>query len=179
MYYRNALDKTGECSRMGEFAELTFGSLLSQKGKVRIANRSEQMNHIDFILTHPDGKQTKYDVKARKRVSRSDNSVSDDRVWIEFLNINGDFGWLYGHSDYLVFERNEDFLIVSRLVLQKFAEEKCDLKQMVTSSSNALYVGYRRAGRGDLLSMVKTSDIAKIAQEIWSKVSIDKSTSPC
>jgi hypothetical protein len=170
MYYRSSFDKTGECSRMGEKAEVTFGKLLQKKGKVRMASDREQMRHIDFILTDSEGRHVKYDVKARKRISRSDDEVSDDKVWIEFLNVNGDLGWLYGQSDYIVFERNKDFLIINRIRLKDFAEDQCDLAQLVTSPQDALYFGYRRVGRKDLVSMVKMDDLAKLAEEIWPKI---------
>jgi hypothetical protein len=154
---------------MGEFAEASFGKLLAKKGEVRPANKQEQINHIDFILTTPEGKEIKYDVKARKKVNRADDQATDDLIWIEFLNVLGNRGWIYGESDFIVFEREKDFLLVSRPKLVEFAEKKCDLAQMVTSANNALYRGYRRWQRHDLLSMVKSEDIAGIASEIWSK----------
>jgi hypothetical protein len=167
--YRNSFDKTGECSAMGEAAENSFSRLLSKKGTVRPASTFQQMRHIDFILTTSKGENLRYEVKARKRVSRSDDQVNDDTVYLEFLNVRGDAGWLYGKSNFIAFEREKDFVIVDRLKLVKMAETKCDLALKVSSPSQCLYKAYTRWGRHDLISRVMMLDIEAIADEVWVK----------
>jgi hypothetical protein len=69
----------------------------------------------------------------------------------------------------MAFERELDFVIVERSALVKMAEEKCKLFPLVRFSEEALYRGYQRKGRSDLLSMVRMSDIIDVAEEIWPK----------
>ena len=153
---------------MGEVAENLFSKLLSKRGKVRPASFQQQMKHVDFIVSTKTG-DVRYEVKSRKRVNRSGDAPTDETVWIEFLNVRGDAGWLYGKADYLAFEREHDFVIVDREDLRAMAELKCDLALKVNSAGEALYRGYTRWGRNDLLSMVYMSDIIPIAEEIWKK----------
>lgn len=154
---------------MGEAAENSFSRLLSKKGTVRPASTSQQIRHIDFILTTSKGEKLRYEVKARKRVSRSEDNPTDELVWLEFLNVRGDAGWLYGNANFIAFEREKDFVIVDRIKLKTMAETKCDLALKVNSPSNALYKGYTRFGRSDLISIVKMPDIVEIADEVWVK----------
>lgn len=167
--YRNNFDKDGSCSRMGESAESSFVTLLAKKGKVYEATASEQMQHFDFVLETPEGKEWKYEVKARKRIARGDSEVNDDTVYLEFLNVRGNLGWLYGKADFLVFERASDFVIVDRLKLVTMAESKCQVSHKVSSPSQCLYKGYTRYGRNDLVSRVLMTDIEAIAHEVWTK----------
>ena len=169
MYYRNRYDRTGECSTMGENAETLFKKLLVKLGDVDEARIDGQLTHIDFILKRNDKPALKYEVKSRKKVRRSDLGVTDDTIWVEFSNVMGDRGWLYGKADYMAFERELDFVIVERSALVKMAEEKCKLFPLVRFSEEALYRGYQRKGRNDLLSMVRMSDIIDVAEEIWPK----------
>ena len=168
MSYINKFDRDGQCSVDGEYAENSFGKLLSLKGKIRPATKAEQFRHIDFVLDD-NGKLIKYDVKAQKRLSRQDDEVNNDLIWVEFLSVTGNPGWLYGEANYIVFERAKDFVIVDRNKLREMCEIKCDLALMVTSSQNALYKGYRRFMRKDLISIVLMTDILPIAHEIWQK----------
>jgi len=166
--YRNSFDKTGQCSQMGQAAESSFSGLLATRGSVREASTPEQMQHVDFILT-TNGQEIKYEVKARKKVMRGHAQATDETVWIEFLNVRGDLGWLYGKAHYIAFERADDFVIVNREKLIEMAEAKCQLQQKVSSAGQALYRGYTRYGRNDLVSMVYMTDIESIAHEIWQK----------
>lgn len=174
LVYQNTFDRDGSCAKMGEHAESSFGKLLASKFPCRPANEYEQRRHIDFVATHPSGVKVNYDVKARKRVQRQDENPSDEMVWVEFLNVIGNMGWLYGQSQYIVFERDKDFLVVERDKLRELSERLCDLALKVPSASQALYRGYTRHGRKDLVSMVKMSDIEGICFEIW-----PKNSSPC
>jgi hypothetical protein len=99
------------------------------------------------------------DVKSRKKVKRADDKFNDELVWIEFANVQGRKGWLYGSSDIVAFERESDFLLVGRKPLAKLCERLCDLSQLNIAASMPLYTGYQRKGRKDLLSLIKITDI--------------------
>lgn len=170
-YYRNRYDRTGQSSQEGESAELAFKKILESKSHTfREATKAEQLRHIDFIITMPNGAEVKYDVKARKRVNRQDNNHNDDLIWLEFKNVAGKKGWLYGEADYMVFEREKDFLVVSRAKLIEFAEKKCDLTKIATKSSEALYAAYQRKDRLDCVSLVRASDIEPLASQVLLKL---------
>ena len=93
------------------------------------------------------------------------------KIWVEFNNVNGNDGWLYGEADYIAFERQNNFTLVNRKELVKIAEELVDLKNTVSSSKLAKYKAYRRYGRSDLISMMELDKIIEMAEdcEIWYK----------
>jgi hypothetical protein len=175
--YKNKFDRDGQCSVMGVTAEVSFQEILKDLGEVSAASFNGQMSHIDFNLVTADKKKVKYEVKARKRVSRQDTEVNDDLIWIEFMNVQGKLGWLYGKADFIAFERNNDFVVVNRLNLVAMAEEKCKVLDKVTYSGDALYKGYQRKGRNDLISIVRMSDILPLG-EIWMKKALDNPANP-
>ena len=151
--------------KRGQGVEAMFGNLLSYKAEeARAADLQEQFSHVDYITD-----LGKIDVKARKRINRSDDSAQDDLVWLEFKNVQGKVGWLYGKADIIAFERCKDFVLVSRELLAELGEKLCDLEDLVDRGSDALYKGYTRRGRHDLLSIIKMSDILEIEHEIWEK----------
>jgi hypothetical protein len=142
-----------------------FARLLNKRTTdVRAADLKEQFSHVDYISDFG-----KIDVKARKRVARKDANVQDDLVWLEFKNVQGKFGWLYGKADWIAFERDEDFVLVKRHDLALMAEKLCDVGDRVAVGKDALYKGYQRSGRKDLLSIVKMSDILKLYHQLWTK----------
>ena len=58
------------------------------------------------------------------------------------------------------------FLIISTIF---FAQSLCDLNNKVSNSKDALYKGYQRAGRKDLISIIKMSDIENLPHKVWKK----------
>ena len=149
----------------GDLAELEFGKLLFMRDPLftRPARTSEQFAHIDWV-----SRLGKYDVKARKRIRRGDSSTQDTYVWLEIHNVRGGLGWLRGHSDYIAFEREHDFVVVGREDLLNMASELCNYN-VVTSPDEELYALYSRDKRKDLLTMVKFSDILRLEHECWEK----------
>ncbi len=151
--------------KRGQGVEAMFAKLLNKRtDNVRAANLKEQFSHMDYISDFG-----KIDVKARKRVARKDTDVQDDLVWLEFKNVQGKHGWLYGKSDWIAFEREEDFVMVKRHYLALMAEKLCDVGDRVAVGKDALYKGYQRSGRKDLLSIVKMSDVLGLDHQLWTK----------
>lgn len=102
----------------GYDAEINFILYAESKGwlwKYASLNNNCQ-NHIDFIV-NINNTQYKIDVKAKKRINRSDNQTNNNAIWIEL----SDSGWLIGSkADYIAFEDDNNFLFVKRKELLKY-----------------------------------------------------------
>jgi hypothetical protein len=167
--YVNRYDTKGECSRNGNNAESLFVQILKEKNCFeREATRQEQFDHIDYFAKK-NGTRISFDVKARKKKSRNDSEVDDNLIWVEFKNVSGKNGWLYGKAKCIAFERENDFVLVERTALLEFCEKKVEKKKALFSR-DALYKHYTRDGRKDLLSIVKMEDIMKELEVfVWKK----------
>lgn len=151
--------------KRGQGVEAMFAKLLNKRAdEARAADLMEQFSHVDYFSDIGS-----IDVKSRKRVARNDADVQDDLVWLEFKNVQGNLGWLYGEADWIAFERAEDFVMVKRHDLALMAEKLCDVGARVSVGRDALYKGYQRSGRKDLLSIVKMSDVLGLDHELWTK----------
>ena len=168
---KNKYDKTGECLQTGLGAEQLFDQIAESKSlEVKNAKRRENMQkHIDKYVTE-NGETWSVDIKARKKTSRSNSQAQDDWIWIEFQNVRGNAGWLYGEADRIAFETQDDFIVVDRSSLIDYVEDVVDMGKSVKYSSQAQYKTYRRAGRNDLLTMVELSEIKKNCKHfVWEK----------
>ena len=157
----------------GEKAEKLFRDIAIQEGySVKKSTRySNIAEHIDFYLTSKRGFDNfSVDVKARKKPSRDATWYEDQEVWVEFHNVAGKKGWLYGEADKIVFEREGDFVIVPRVELTKFCEKSVS-PCFVKSANEALYKSYRRKNRKDVISKVLMADIVENVENIiyWKK----------
>ena len=176
--YRNKFDKDGKCSKEGHSAEDLFEELAKTKGYLtRRATREENMHkHIDMFLEGRDSKSKKstevsVDIKARKRTSRRDKKFNDEWIWIELKNVQGRKGWIYGDANFIVFEREKDFVVASRRSIIELIESKVrfDLG-FVDRAYQAKYQVYQRRGRRDQITQVKMSDILKLKNvSKWNK----------
>ena len=73
--------------------------------------------HIDYWLAmNPDGRKWGVDVKG--------NNLPDE-IWVEFKNVRGNPGWLYGGAAIIAFDMPEEggFSIVDRQELAFFCEK--------------------------------------------------------
>ncbi len=157
----------------GLAGEKRFDKIAEARGcaVMEASKRDNMIRKIDRYVIDENGILKSVDVKIMKRTSRSDTSAQDKWIWVEFNNVNGNDGWLYGEADYIAFERQNNFTLVNRKELVKIAEELVDLKNTVSSSKLAKYKAYRRYGRSDLISMMELDKIIEMAEdcEIWYK----------
>ena len=110
------------------------------------------------------------DIKARKKIKRSDNETNDNLIWVEFLNVAGNGGWLVGAAEFIAFERENDFIMVNRSALWKLCLKLVDQDSRVDTAKNALYKIYQRKNRKDEISIIKFSDIFKnLKFKVWPK----------
>ena len=137
------------------------------------STRNDDMfKHIDFHL-EKNGQSFSVDVKSRKKASRSNAKFDDEYTWVEFENVRGNSGWLYGDADYIVFEQEDQYIFIDRDKLLKFCLDAVSNKY-VNSSTQAIYKKYQRFGRKDVISRIKLSDALKSeyfdkAPMIWKK----------
>tara|TARA_R110002020_G_scaffold156437_2_gene338542 strand:+ start:382 stop:882 length:501 start_codon:yes stop_codon:yes gene_type:complete len=158
----------------GYTAEDEFSRLAKLRGFiVKPATGMEQFDHIDFHLTsdEEDGIMTAMvDVKARKRIKRTDDEFQDEWIWIEFKNVRGKDGWLHGLADFIAFETKESFILSFRKELADWCESHVDQNFKVTSAEEARYCVYTRKGKQDLISLIRLKDIEKLPNTaIWKK----------
>ena len=177
--YRNKFDTTGECSKDGYKAEKTFEELALERGYLpRKSTRAENIfKHVDYFLSGKSkaGKKVeiKVDVKARKKSSRKDNKYNDEWTWIEFKNVQGKPGWVHGDADFIVFERENDFVFANRKELVEWLSKSRKIRYdlpFVNLAKLAKYKIYQRRGRRDEITQVKMEDILKLkSAKMWSK----------
>lgn len=122
----------------------------------RATSWEDQRSHIDYHTMFGT-----VDVKAMKRVARSGNKQTE-YLWVEFRNVQGMNGWLYGEQDWIALEKENGFLFVKRNDLKELAIRKCDAKSYVESPKDALYKMYSRSDADDVISMIKYSDLDEI-----------------
>ena len=158
----------------GERAERLFKATAEVEG-YSVTKSSKYINmaeHIDFYLKSMSGLYDfSVDVKSRKKSERSSHWYADQEVWVEFHNVKGADGWLYGEADKIAFERNNDFVIVPREALAKLCE-KIVIPRFVHTAGEALYHIYQRKGRKDVISKILMTDIIKEIENImyWNKI---------
>lgn len=99
-----------------------------------------------------------------KKINRFDSSPDENYHWIELQNVNGKDGWLFGKSDYIAFETNEYWVLVSTSKLRKFINKK--ILNWTPTNKKLVYQVYSRTGRLDKLVLVKTIDLMAIANKI-------------
>ena len=135
---------TDTSRQMGRDAERSFVETFESQGHrcVKSTRHENMREHWDFLV---DDKY-KVEVKARKKERRDDKSPNDEWIYVEFKNIIGYPGWLYGRADYIAFERPNGFLVVPRVLLVKAAEDKIKL---VWTDRPTPYKSYRRWNRSD------------------------------
>ena len=163
----NTLKKYSDSFKHGTKSEEAFANAARKENFiVRKATKDQDMKeHIDFFLEQ-DHFQFSVDVKARKKASRYDNTFDDVWQWIEFKNICGNPGWLYGNADYIAFEREKDFVLANREELKNFCEEKVDQDDRVYSSREAKYKCYQRKGNKDLITRIRMVDINNLGENM-------------
>ena len=134
---------------------------------VEKANFNQQINeHWDYRIIG-NGENLTVDVKAMKRTGRWDGKQQDKIIWIEFKNINGNDGWIYGKADTICFQCHDGFIFVATKKLAKLCEKLVGFKKKEITLENSkkkkgMYTLYTRNGRKDILTMITKEDILSI-----------------
>jgi hypothetical protein len=106
--------------------------------------------HIDFYVDRPNGTTTSVDVKGGNH---------PHVIWVEFRNVNGYKGWMYGEAEYIAFQMPEldGFCLVERTDLLQVCREI--VIPQYTDKHNAHRKLYQRKGRKDVLTKLHLPDI--------------------
>lgn len=156
--------RTNGSDVMGTQAEHSFINCMRSHGhKLNKSTREQDMHeHWDYLVDDAH----KVEVKGRKRAKRSDDKPNDTIIYIEFANVNGDPGWIYGKADYIAFERPDGFLMVPRCELAKLAEILIGDKW---AKRPTLYQRYRRNDRPDeCVGVIRVTDLRNIPHKMVS-----------
>jgi hypothetical protein len=168
-----------------------FETLIRKRGwGFRQASKQEDMfDHIDCHITIMNGSKAvrscAIDLKGTKYNSRLNEGVPEFMCqYIEFLNVNGDKGWLFGKAEYIaILDENESkFYLIKRTDLIKFCEKmfKVDLSgkiedieerllnvaTWVTRADLAHHQLYRRWKRLDIVTQISMDEVKELAKII-------------
>ena len=117
--------------------------------------------HIDYWLAmSSNGKKWGVDVKG--------NNLPDE-IWVEFNNVQGKPGWLYGGAAIIAFDIPEEggFSIVDREELAFFCEKHVS-DETVSNKKDAYLKRYTRKDRQDVISILKLHDIKNLmSYRVW------------
>lgn len=150
-----------------------FIELAESKGyKVHKPTFSERKNNVDFILEGQiGGKATNVRVDLKKKNRKNANQW----VYLEYETSKGGKGWLYGMSDFILFETGSDFIFVPRRSLISFLNEsqivRWDLPY-VDKPWNSKYRLFRRPNTLETITQIQVKDLLNIeGHQIWKKLS--------
>lgn len=156
----------------GFIAETEFSDFATERGwRVVEATKNQNIyDHIDYFL-FKDGKQLTVDVKAEKKIGRYDQSTQEEFLWVELKNVRGYSGWLSSKADCIVFQRGKEYWFVKTnklkgrvYLLLHQAGIDIDSEEYVSMPSEAYCKLYQRAGREDVLTMIRFEDIRDISK---------------
>jgi len=151
----------------GRVAENKFARHAQDFGwDVSFSDSEQDMNeHWDVKIERGD-QRYRIDVKAMKKLNRSDRSAQDNFAWIELHGVGArNYGWLYsGKADYVAFETKTGFVIPKRRELVEYIYKTVNFNKVVSIPEAALYCVYGRKGREDKLTLVAMDDLRKLEQ---------------
>jgi len=147
------------------------------------ASREEDMyDHVDcHVLVRDMGRIVrtwKIDLKGRKYNCRANEGNPQHLCqYVEFLNVRGDKGWLFGEADYIVVEGEGKFHFIEREVLIAYCESifhvslnqslvdiEKDLSKHSWTNRPELHKLYRRLDRKDLVTLISMENIQSLTK---------------
>jgi hypothetical protein len=146
----------------GRTAEVRFRRAAEDLGLiVRKSTSYEDINlHVDFWLSTEGDQEWGVDVKG--------NNLPDE-VWVEFMNVSGNPGWMYGGAHIIAFDMPEEggFVVVNRTDLVDFCEKNVE-DIIVKDKRDSYKKKYRRRDRMDLITKLNLLDLRRITSfRIW------------
>jgi len=150
-----------------------FVEIAESKGyKVNKPSFAQRKHNIDYVIEGQiGGTPTEVCVDLKKKNGKNSNQW----VYIEYENSKGGEGWLYGMSDFVVFETSQTFIFVPRQSLIHFLNEsqlvRWDLPY-VDKPWNSKYRLFRRPDTLETITQIKIKDILNIKNcQTWQKYS--------
>jgi hypothetical protein len=139
---------------MGSLSENRFYQAMEKRGYrcLKTDKETDIHQHIDFFIV---GKKKNVTVDVKGNNYRNS-------IWIEFKNVTGKPGWIYGNADYIVFDFTDlqYFIFVDREELLQYCTE--NVKKEITTLEHCTRKLYTRTDRKDLLTRLELTDLQKI-----------------
>jgi len=105
-----------------------------------------------------DKPEISVEIKAMKRISRASPEPQSEWLWVEFRNVSGGLGWLYGDATLLATEVETGFYLLYLKSLRSWAEFKVDRESKVANPNHAQYTSYSRKNRKDEMSLINLQE---------------------
>lgn len=171
---RHYRDRDGSSRQMGVKAEQSFWIICNKK-KYEWKNATKHENcskHIDCYITHPDHGIISVDVKASKKIARSDLKTQDTWTWIEWTARNGKPGWGRSEVDFIAFQMlTGDFLMVNRCELQNLVQPLIESKKHIVRVESQHHakngILWRRAGNKDEMTLIRSDELAFLKKSFF------------
>jgi hypothetical protein len=158
-----------------EFWGKEFSDISKSKGYiVKKPTQRQFKRFINFLLVGKGlsgAPQTvSISLKSQKKDKNKDK-FNDKWVWIELKTNGGESGWLFGDSDFIVFESSMEYVFVPRKKLIEYVLENVDMDSpFVQNTWEAKYGIYQRNGKLDQICLVKLPELKKINNSYtWKK----------
>lgn len=155
----------------GNASEEAFRNLAIKNGfsVVKSTVEDDRHRHFDFIITK--NTPLRIEVKGLKRFPILNNDRTTNHfLLIEWANVNGKQGWIFGDADLIAFEREDGFMLIPRRHLMEVAKKLCKDGKNVARREEMLYNYYTRDGRDDRVSAIMIDDIVATRQfKFWRK----------
>ena len=139
---------------IGIQAEAKFVAACHAKGYMckRSESQDNYGNHIDFYVKRPND-IISVDVKGNNFAQY---------IWVEFKNVKGDKGWLFGGADYIAFDmiKMNFFVVVKRSELERLC--RTIVKMEFVPKHEALHKLYNREGRMDAITRITLDDLTNL-----------------
>lgn len=119
---------------------------------IKKTKKESDINHVDFLL---NGETV--DVKGMKKTHYK------AQVLVELKNVLGNEGWCNnsGSPKWIAFDFGTFFIHVDNKDLFRLVKTRCNFKKKAKKYEDALYVGYTRKDRKDLMTIVSLTDVIK------------------
>jgi hypothetical protein len=143
-------------NEFGGRVEQMFVSACQKVGYVceKTDDNTDMYLHIDYIVYRNNNTKTSVDVKGGNH---------PNVIWVEFKNVNGNDGWMFGSAEIIAFDMPElfGFCIVNRKELLEWCYQ--NVEKVFVVKKEATRKLYQRKDRKDVISRLELSDIQKLS----------------
>ena len=151
-----------------------FSDVSKSKGYIIKKPTQKQFKRfINFLLVGKgsDGTPQTVSISLKSNKKNKNKKFNDKWVWVELKTNDGNSGWLFGDSDFIVFESSLEYVFIPRKKLIEYILENVDMESpFVQNTWEAKYKIYQRSGKLDQICLTKLSELKKIKNSyIWKK----------
>ena len=134
--------------RAGRFIELRYHKIFPDA--VKSSPSDDVKKHVDYWHGE-DG----VDIKG---------NVFPDSIWVEFKNVEGNLGWVFGEAKWIAFDMPElgAFVRVLRQDLVDWCKQHVEY-QVIVPKKDCYRKGYSRKDRDDLITRICLADLQELS----------------